>query len=359
MNNPKLLLCALTLPPPVHGMAYINQRVLEHLKGPQTYVVDLSPRSLQRGVGYHVRKISRVLRAWLMVLWLALRHLQHRRTFYTVIDGGLGAYYTLVLAATASALGYRVFLHHHAATHTKATTPAMRGLVKLAPKAVHVALSEGMKADLLQRYPRLAEVIVSDNTCHLEMPPAPTRPPRQGPLKLGMLSNLTVEKGAILALETAVAAQRTGLDVTLTLAGPMVDEAVRTAVEKAKSVLGPRLHIAGPLYGEAKIDFFRRIDVFLFPTMYANEAQPLVLCEAMSQGCLVIAYGRGYIPEVIGEENILVPPDANFIDFAFNELKQIRQKKRSLTAQYSINRYQELHTLAATQFQKMIKKIVC
>lgn len=356
MSHP-ILFCALTLPPPVHGMAYINQKVLGHLKGPYTHVVDLSPRSFKRGLAYHARKISRVILACFKSFWLMLRYPYNLRTFYTVLDGGFGAYYTLLFATTAHALGYRIFIHHHNATHTKATTQAMRWLAAAVPQAVHIALSEGMRADILQRYPKISNVIVSDNTCHLTMPTAPKQLPHQGPLRLGMLSNLTVEKGAILALETALAAHRTGLDITMTLAGPIVEEEVSRAAQQAAIVLGPRLILTGPLHGDAKVKFLREIDVFLFPTMYLNETQGLVNLEAMSQGCLVIAYGRGYIPEVLGPDNICVPPEVDFTNFVVPVLLKLSTKHLASVHYSNIKRYKLLKSCALAQFETLIEQL--
>src|SRR4029077_6117789 len=42
-----------------------------------------------------------------------------------------------------------------------------------------------------------------------------------------------------------------------------------------------------------------QVDVFVFPTNYVNEAEPLVLYEAMRQGVHVIACDRGAIAEML------------------------------------------------------------
>lgn len=55
---------------------------------------------------------------------------------------------------------------------------------------------------------------------------------------------------------------------------------------------------------------YRRADVLLLPSYYGNEAQPLVVLEAMNAGVPVIATRHGGIPEIIehGEEGFLVSP---------------------------------------------------
>jgi glycosyltransferase involved in cell wall biosynthesis len=55
----------------------------------------------------------------------------------------------------------------------------------------------------------------------------------------------------------------------------------------------------GPKYGTDKDDFYEEIDILVFPTRYINEAEPLVILEAMCRGIPIIAYGRGCIPEIL------------------------------------------------------------
>ena len=76
-----------------------------------------------------------------------------------------------------------------------------------------------------------------------------------------------------------------------------------------------RVHVLGPVHGAAKARFFAMIDVFVFPTRYAHEADPLVVWEALAAGRPVIAYARGCIREQVGDAGLLIEVHQSFVPF--------------------------------------------
>ena len=55
----------------------------------------------------------------------------------------------------------------------------------------------------------------------------------------------------------------------------------------------------GAKYGDDKNVFWKKADIFVFPTFYHNECFPLVLLEAMQQGVACIASDEGGISDII------------------------------------------------------------
>ena len=51
--------------------------------------------------------------------------------------------------------------------------------------------------------------------------------------------------------------------------------------------------------GSEKAALFRKADLFVLPTRYAVEAQPLVLLEAMASGCAIVTTSIGEIPTIL------------------------------------------------------------
>ena len=54
-------------------------------------------------------------------------------------------------------------------------------------------------------------------------------------------------------------------------------------------------------YGQEKQKLFEQSNVFVFPTRYSTEAQPIVLIEAMAQGCAVLTTNQGEIASTVDE----------------------------------------------------------
>ena len=53
------------------------------------------------------------------------------------------------------------------------------------------------------------------------------------------------------------------------------------------------------MYNDQKVEFYKNIDCFVFPSKYKNEAEPLVLFEAAESATLLIGSQRGCMKDVI------------------------------------------------------------
>jgi glycosyltransferase involved in cell wall biosynthesis len=150
---------------------------------------------------------------------------------------------------------------------------------------------------------RVKHVISISNTAFLD-PPIKTKNIniRQRLVTIGFLSNIAFEKGVLEFLDLHATARDLGMPLRAKLAGPFNDitteRRVRGRLESLQDI-----EYVGPRYGAEKEAFFSSIDVLILPTRYANEAEPIVVHEAMKLGVPVIAYGRGCIPELIGKRS--------------------------------------------------------
>jgi glycosyltransferase involved in cell wall biosynthesis len=100
------------------------------------------------------------------------------------------------------------------------------------------------------------------------------------------------------------------------VAGPFVEPELESLVLQTVRVLDGADYV-GPKYDQAKAEFFDQIDVLVFPTKYADEAEPLTVLEAMAHAVPVIAWGRGCLPGMIPTGGgLVVETDRDFVSVA-------------------------------------------
>lgn len=345
------------LPPPLHGQSTITARVVRALaRGScRLLVVDTSPRSLNRSITYHLRRIAKVSVALLTCLALVGKP---RKRLYTVVESGAGIAYNLAIAAVCRLMGIEIFLHHHTARHCKQKVSGVSVLAKIAgPDATHILLSEEMAGDLQLLYPAVKRVMIVQNPIDVPLE-ASQMQADGGALRLGLLGNLCAEKGLDLAIETCLAARTAGLDVQLVLAGPLAGRSAESSVAAAQA-RSRDIEYIGPVTGAAKRRFFANIDVFLFPTQYPNEAQPLVILEAMAAGLAIIVNDRGYIGEMLGAAGAKVGSACNYVDTAV-EILEVWSSDPSILRREAAScakRFGEHCVKSNHQFERLISQI--
>jgi len=317
--TPDRLLCLVTMPPPVTGRTLATRRLLERLRGEfELQVRDLAPDRPTRGWWLRLSKLQRTLGA---IAWLAFHRRQPRTTIYLVANHGAGLLYDNVFAALARRKRYPLVVHHHVFSYLNRRSLIFQAFLKAAPaNTLHVVLCRRMQ-DLLRcvyapahtfiTVPNLVEAGTGERDEGLARP-------RSAELVIGLLSNLTMAKG----LEEVVAVHRSlaaaGISVRLRLAGPAGDAASRRYIARLlnEPAIAP-IEWVGPVSGKGKVEYLRSLDVFLFPTRYRNEAQPLVLLEALAQGVPVIANDRGCIGGLVDAEvGHLASDPARFVEEA-------------------------------------------
>jgi glycosyltransferase involved in cell wall biosynthesis len=183
------------------------------------------------------------------------------------------------------------------------------------------------------------------------LPPGP-------PLKVGFLSNLSNAKGLDDFIGLAEASAARGLPWRFVMAGPFENGRTRHVYAPRLGAL-PNLEYIGPVYAEAKSAFLQGIDIFVFPTRYRNEAEPLVILEALSHGRPVIAFDRGCIAGMLGDgAGKVVPAGHEFVVPALGCMEAWRAdtdefRKKCLAAQL---RFAELQAESARAFESLLSE---
>jgi glycosyltransferase involved in cell wall biosynthesis len=349
---------AAAFPPPLHGLSKISQSIaadLESLARVRRY--DLSSGSLVRSAAYHLRRTISVIKAAFGILRNGFRD---NPGLYIPADGGSGLLYTLVLTALARLSGQSIFVHHHSFSAIDRESRVMSVLVTVAGgRATHVFLCRKMQRQFRDTYGGDWNGLISSNAIHLaEVADHSSEVPSA--IRIGLLSNLTREKGLYLFLEMLRACRVRGIPVRGRLAGPIEDEEDRAAVKAAQSELAEGLTYVGPLYGPDKDRFLSELDVFAFPTIYPNEAQPNAVFEAMSAGAAVILFGRGCLGEDVSPDcGLVVPPSGDFVASACEQMAAWHDDRTLLSTAKAAarRRFSGLHTAADEDYRTLLAVI--
>lgn len=305
-----------TFPPPIHGMSTINQLMFERLAmgGWDIEKINTSPR--RPSSSERRSRLSHMGTSFLAWGYLQ-RNLSHQSVTYLGLSGGWGQIYNIITVLISRLRGARCILHYHSAACLDKKRFTTQVLVKAAGKnAIHVALCEGMKAQLEHKY-GCKHVIVLSNLALLGS--AATSSDAKNLETVGYLSNITREKGGWIIIELANQIRKQGLPIKFKVAGPCLDPELRHALQEADKQ--DSLKWLGPVYAGSKADFWQSIDFFVFPTCYEHEAEPLVVWEALNAGVPVLAYDRGCIADQVGAAGQVIAKDAQFVEQAISILR--------------------------------------
>jgi len=324
-NRPKVI-AMVQLPPPMHGAAKMNRFAIDALaKDFDLNIIEMRfARTLSDVNKFSLRKIA-------LAFWLLLRliwSLPGAKALYICFGPTGFAYYRDCLyVLMAKILRVPAILHLHG-----------RGLVDMRKSKSSAALQKTVFKDqtviLLGENLRAEidglnckSVIIRNclSTDAFVPPPAKLWMPHD-PIRLLWLSNLFHAKG----IETLFAAcsilRARGFACDLTIAGAEGDLSkadINTLLDQYQ--MRASATCLGYVSGAAKQAAFEKADLFIFSSHYANEAQPLVVLEAMAANLPVITSDIATLPEFVrdGETGRLCPPQdpaklANTIIAAIN-----------------------------------------
>jgi glycosyltransferase involved in cell wall biosynthesis len=155
-------------------------------------------------------------------------------------------------------------------------------------------------------------------------------------MKVGFFSNISEEKGISEFIE--LSRRVDDLELAFEIAGPIVDSSYDW-IKSIEDISKGKIRWVGPLEEVEKAQFMARIDVLLFPTRYRNEAEPLVIYEAMAAGVVVVAYDRGCIREMLRPPHS-VAADVDAMEATIRSLVNKRPLRSHISGQYKKERGQ-------------------
>lgn len=303
------------------GQELASRMILDLLDGEWEFVPKKIP-AFERGSKtffYRFFYVIKVLKVWLSFLKLIfvkkpVIYLNLGQSLSSLVRDGLPL---MFLSWIRWDLRCVISLHGHVFTTWIPKEFTSKSFVKVLKKSEAITvLGEVQKAKLIDLGIDVSKIVILNNTCEIEgfEPKEKTKEE----VNLLYLSNLIKSKGYREYLEAIEELSKSNLDFKInamlcglvTISGTSDSDESAELSEKWIYSIIERINRSEKVsvkwikgaYGEEKRRLFEKADIFVFPSRYPVEAQPLVLLEAMSMGCAIVTTKVGEIPSTVSEE---------------------------------------------------------
>ena len=346
------------LPPPLHGASrcnFISRGVL--LKnGVKVIDIDFnfsSTLSDLRKLSF--KKFSYSISVFFKIILSCFS--RSKFVYFSMSPTGLALLRDIFYILTFKFFGKKVIIHLHGKGLRNASS-GVSHLVKLAfQRSYVISLSKALKNDVshLVEDGRHFECMNGAMDCWLG------REVDSAPLKILFFSNLRVSKGIDYYLEICKSLFDNGCFFSAYIAGPFTSDFSINDLNAFYDVnpgLKDRIIYLGELDDVSKSSVLSSVDVLVHPSR--NDAFPLVILEALSAACLVIASDQGGIPDILTHHDHGKVLSMSCIDDWVDAIVDISNckdlKSRQISARnYYLNNFTEGHY--ELRFSKIFKEV--
>lgn len=322
------------MPPPVHGAAmmgsYIHDSELIRNSFDCHFVNMATAENLEDIGGFSLKKLRVIVRKYREMVQAA-RSFRPDVIYVTPNASGPSFYKDFICVQLLKRYCSKLVLHFH----NKGVSDNQDGFIN---DMLYRRLFSGSKVILISRklYPDVCryvedkDVLYCPNAIRQSLTEIPTRTSENDRIHLLFLSNLIVSKGVVVLLDALKELKDRGLDFVCDFVGGETAEIDRTGFDRLvadRSLEGYAIY-HGRRYGDEKAEFFRKADIFVFPTYYSKETFGLVNLEAMEYGIPVISSDEGGVGDVVidGETGYLLPHHPGEVPVDRHELAEAIMK---------------------------------
>lgn len=332
-------LFAAVFTPPFTGQTMATEFIYNQAQksGAKTVKLKIKARA-----GGRIKIISHIIKA-ITTFWAAIKILFVFDTFklYYCPNATSGQVIDLIFTLTARWKG-KWIVHHHVASYINTPSKLSLALFKLMPRdTVHIFSCPSLRDNFKKHYPMNNSMILPLSFMANEIEFSQVEK-KNKIYTIGHLSNLTTTKGLDTVIEISRGLESENTEHVLLLAGPYADAEAKSLVEEALKENLPIKYL-GPVYGKAKIDYFKKLDLFLFPTRYKNETWGIVLSEATATGVPSLTRALPCVAQQV-QSDFVIPTSTE----SETELKEFLSKTKWL---------EQVWRTDSTQFNKIRSEV--
>lgn len=316
-ERPGLVLVGPT-PPPVHGVSAHTRLLVSALEVRErfrVFHVDTADRRDLKNLGrIDVRNVVLGLKHAVELAGVVRR--ERPAVVHLPVSQNAPAFARDALFILVASVGSaRVVTHLHGGyfgTFYASASGPVRWLVRWAHRRVEQAwvLGEGLRPHYDGLLPPNRVRVVPNGVAEPFDDAERLKRATTGPLRVLFMGAVGRAKGVDVLLDAVEALSGRGADAHLTVAGPWASAEDRSVLEARLDewVEAGRATVLGVVGGAAKARALSEADVFVLPTRYPYEGQPLAILEAMAARLPVVAAPRAAIPDMVedGTTGILV-----------------------------------------------------
>ena len=331
------LLFILHMPPPVHGAAmvgqYIHDSKLINSEFDCHYINLATALGLEDIGKFKFKKIISFYNL-LCQIFRAVKEFNPDLVYVTPNAKGAPFYKDFIVVMMLKRMGCKVIAHYHNKGVVSRQDKTLDNLLyrHFFKNLKVILLSERLYPDI-QKYVKRENVYICPNGI-LEREEKRKSGSQNKIPHILFLSNLLIEKGVLVLLDTLRILKENGFSFICDMVGGKTAEIDAKNLDEEINRRGLQTVVLyhGKRYGKEKDTFLKNADTFVFPTFYNNECFPLVLLEAMQHGLPIVTTDEGGILDIVKDgENGYICKRNNPEDLAKKlmlllDAKQLRQE---------------------------------
>lgn len=288
----------------VSGVSAVVRFIIDNNKACRYVHFEMGKRDAERGGLRRIVSLAKAFREWRRLLREKPESIVH----YSFPLSTRSILRDPLFIREAIRQGHRVIVHIHGGLYlTAKTIPFMqRHILKrvFSWDVPFVVLSDLERQLVIERFgakrvtvlPNCVDVPVDVPVpVPVDVPVNVSVPVDVPVLTLGYIGRIEENKGLEELLAACRQLKEEGLPFRLEIAGK--EEREGEFLPRFDELLGSNFRYAGVVCGNAKAEFFRRLDVFVMPSYF--EGLPISLLESMSYGVVPVVTPVGSIPTVV------------------------------------------------------------
>jgi glycosyltransferase involved in cell wall biosynthesis len=350
------------LPDPVTGEALANQTFINYLKKnhiPHAYINTTGYNNIQSSHGkFTFSKLLQFIGIYQNVPKVA----GHKGVVYITIGQtffGVVKYTPFIITAVFLKKPYYLHLHGN---YLGQTYQSLSGIKKkwfhwvISHAQGGIVLSESLKPNFQHLLPEKSiqevENFADDILYRIDISQKQFQQ-----LHLLFLSNLYPEKGIVDFLDALLMLQQSNIPFKASIGGSFEVSSKHIVLEKMRKIDEKSIEYHGFVSGSQKQELLQKANVFVLPTYYKIEGQPISIIEALATGNIIVTTRQGGIPDIISEKQGFFVEKNNPANL-FETLQYVSQNLSRLAYLSEQNRYYAKQRFSEDRFGKNLLQVL-